>query len=99
MSAPDLPVIVKLLRTVVEDNTDDGHANVEWANPDGPEAAEVIKELYEALEELLTARGVNPNLIAGVHPIDQHPLNAEGVAAVKAEQALSRARGEEVGNG
>jgi hypothetical protein len=50
-------------------------------------------DLLEALKALLEARGLNPNIVVGKHPIDGHPLNAEGVAAVKAEAAIARATG------
>jgi hypothetical protein len=80
MSAPDLPIIEKLLTERFLGTDRHGASIVDDRNPDGPEAAEVIKELYAALERLLAC---SPPSRATHH----------------AEEVLSRARGEEVGNG
>jgi hypothetical protein len=85
MSAPDLPIIEKLLATKVG-RTDFGGVQAGAfhqmpINPDGPEAAEVIKSLYEALDQIDTwLRGGDGN--------GQELM-------LKAGNALSRARGEE----
>jgi hypothetical protein len=83
-------------------DADDIGAEAYDANPDGPEAAEVIKELYEALdkaERIMSSAREELNRLraqAKLPPMEPAALN---VAVYEAKTALSRARGEEVGNG
>jgi hypothetical protein len=102
MSAPDLPIIEKLLTERFLGTDRHGASIVDDRNPDGPEAAEVIKELYEALdkaERIMSSAREELNRLraqAKLPPMEPAALN---VAVYEAKTALSRARGEEVGNG
>jgi len=79
MSAPDLPIVAKLVNSGWISQNSGEESRVPY------EAAEVIKKLYEALDQIDTwLRGGDGN--------GQELM-------LKAGDALSRARGEEVGNG
>jgi hypothetical protein len=97
MSAPDLPIIEKLTRERVFRLKDGGPIHKQPWNPDGPEAAEVIKGLYDgcnALLGLIQLLAANPDT-----PPALLRILTESHRIAEAEQAVSRARGEEVGNG
>jgi len=95
MSAPDLPIIRKLTRKSYRRETwhepygtidipcdpDDEGAEAFDRNPDGPEAAGVIKGLYDAL--------VIARHYVLIHSDDDGEIE-------QIDNALSRARGEEV---
>jgi len=99
MSAPDLPIVERLRRrgrpfTAAKDGF---RAHCPLINPDGPEAAEVIKGLYDgcnALLGLIQLLAANPDT-----PPALLRILTESHRIAEAEQAVSRARGEEVGNG
>ena len=104
MSAPDLPIVRKLLST--EYDRDSTRAPYQRTfNPDGPEAAEVIKKLYEALEDVINPIGkLRRDAEAQgtkLGPMAYSIANDLGFVRSIAKDALSnlRARGEEVGNG
>jgi hypothetical protein len=84
MSAPDLPIIEKLMAVEGEREGYGGHVTCWHRNPDGPEAAELIAELYELLGESLYHLRLDATA----------KVFHERVIALR-----SRARGEEVGNG
>ena len=96
MSAPDLPIIAKLTRIRMHPYLENASVLERPApvNRDGPEAAEVIKELYEAAESAFQTL-----IYIFETTADDTDSGAAKEAADKLEPALSRARGEEVGNG
>jgi len=88
MSPPDLPIVRDMLQQDYFGRR---------INPDGSEAAEVIKGLYDgcnALLGLIQLLAANPDT-----PPALLRILTESHRIAEAEQAVSRARGEEVGNG
>ena len=67
-------------------------AEIQSHNPDDAALVVAAPDLLAALQAWLASDRADQSIIAG-HDVDGHPLNAAGVARVKARAAIARATG------